>query len=162
MTTLSSIVRSGGSPWSLKHWRRRWMPSTTRFFRASESSSSYRRLETKAMAQAPWGGQDPVSGGTRRPRGSGRGGRAGGPTRGTGDGIAGGWAKDPAPLSISLPLLRRTAGRPCRPMTREKTDARDGVREGDRGQRARPAAHRRDDRDVRGDGEVQRGAGEGR
>src|SRR3546814_10716442 len=39
--------------------------------------------------------------------------------------------------------------------------ARDGIREGDRGQRARPAARRRDDRDVRGDGQVQRGAGEG-
>src|SRR3546814_17414064 len=48
------------------------------------------------------------------------------------------------------------------PTKKENTDARDGIREGDRGQRARPAARRRDDRDVRGDGQVQRGAGEGR
>src|SRR3546814_8165291 len=47
-------------------------------------------------------------------------------------------------------------------MMKEMTDACDGVREGDRGQRKWPAAHRRDDRDVRGDGGVQRGVGEGR
>src|SRR3546814_9025031 len=48
------------------------------------------------------------------------------------------------------------------PTKKENTDARDGIREGDRGQRARPAARRRDDRDVRGDGQVQRGAGDDR
>src|SRR3546814_16078044 len=48
------------------------------------------------------------------------------------------------------------------PTTKENTDARDGIREGDRGQRARPAARRGDERDVRGDGHVQRGDGKGR
>src|SRR5690606_13826791 len=63
-------------------------------------------------------------------------------------------------VSISPALLRRPPMKAMPAMTKEKNHARDGIREGDRGQRARPAACSRDDGDVRGDGEVQRGAGE--
>src|SRR3546814_8210242 len=48
----------------------------------------------------------------------------------------------------------------CWPDRKEMENACDGIRKSDRGQRKGPAADRGNDRNVRGDGQVQRGAGQ--